>query len=58
VGHAYLFAMRVCSLHPPGNLLWRPLLFELGRDDVRSGAVTSQLASFGPVRSIPGDLVC
>jgi hypothetical protein len=35
VGHAFLFAMRVCSLQPPGDLLWRPLLLQFGRDDVR-----------------------
>ncbi len=35
VGHACVFALRVCSLQPPGDLLRGPLPVELGRDDLR-----------------------
>jgi hypothetical protein len=35
VGHACLFAIRVCSFQPPGDLLRGPLLVELGRNDFR-----------------------
>lgn len=57
VGHACLFPLRVRSLQPPGDLLGRPLLLELGRDHVSEGAMPRKLAAFGPVRAIPGGLV-
>jgi len=57
VGHAFVFSLRVLSLQPPGDLLGRPLLPQLGHDHFRYGTMPSKLALFGPVRSIPGSLI-
>ena len=58
VGHACVFSVRIVFLQPPGNLLRRPLLLELGGNGLRKGTMLSQLTPFGAMRAIPGGLVC